>query len=280
MINPTMSFSDYRAAGGLNYSAIKAGQKSMLAMRHELTRERDAGTAAQQMGTLIHLAVLTPELFADSVVIWTGYENTKGAWTFDRRSKVWEEFEADNAGKTILTPGELQVLESVKLAALANPEIRRVMESAEMTEASVFWDASMYGAAKCRPDIIGKYGTVWDLKTCADISRFERDAIRYGYHLQAGWYLEGCRQNGISNYMRPWGWIVVEYAPPYDCGLFFAGMDAIDFGRRECVRIASEFRECERNGVYPGAYPEPVTVGLPVWMQDNLADMAQNNIGE
>ena len=273
MINPTMSFNDYRAAAGLNYSAIKAGQKSMLAMRHELTRERDAGTAAQQAGTMIHSAILQPDEFAESVAIWTGYENTKGAWTYDRRSKVWDQFQADNEGKTILTPDQLQEFEAVKLAVLANPDCRRVLEGVQMTEASVFWDGAMYGAAKCRPDIIGKDGTVWDLKTCSDISRFERDAIRYGYHLQAGWYLEGCNQNGIENHMRPWGWIVVESAPPYDCGLFYAGMDTIEYGRKEALRIASEFRQCDRAGFYPGAFPEPVTVGLPVWMNEELGNM-------
>jgi len=55
MINPDLSFDEYRAIEAINASAIKKGQISMLHMRQEITRESTPPTPAMQWGSVIHV---------------------------------------------------------------------------------------------------------------------------------------------------------------------------------------------------------------------------------
>lgn len=275
MINSTMTQQEYRAAPGLNYSSIKAGAKSMLAMHHAMTAPSTPSTAAQRVGTLAHSLILEPSDFANNLAVWTGYENTKGEWSFDRRGNVWTQFAADNEGKNIVAPDEFSLLESIKLAAYRHPEAGPILEAATHRECSLFWDGKGYGDAKCRPDLMNaKTGQMFDLKTCADIAAFERSIYKYGYQYQVGWYLPGMVAQGIPEAQEnAWGWIVVETAPPHDCAVFWAGYDVIEWGQREAAKLATEYRKCEAANVFPGYVTERRVVALPMYMQPDDIDL-------
>ena len=55
----------------------------------------------------------------------------------------------------------------------------------------------------------------------------------------------------------PDAWIIyVETCAPYDCAAYKVGPDVIEYGQREAVRIATEYRAACKAETWPGVqYP-------------------------
>lgn len=84
-------------------------------------------------------------------------------------------------------------------------------------EASLFWDHDGI-ACKARPDMLAQTH-VADLKTTRSLANFENDALGYGYHRQAAWYLDGIdRVMGIKS--ERFLLVALEKAAPYKIEVF------------------------------------------------------------
>jgi hypothetical protein len=59
--------------------------------------------------------------------------------------------------------------------------------------------------------------------------------------------------------------IVAETCEPYDVAAWRVPAIAIDGGLETAVRIATEYRACERAGVFPGVQSDDVELPLPPW---------------
>ena len=92
-----LSAENYHKADGISKSGLDQFRKSPAHYKHWLTAEREE-TPAMRIGTLTHMSVFQPEMYADRVVV---------APIVDRRTKegksIWEQFKADNEGKDIIT---------------------------------------------------------------------------------------------------------------------------------------------------------------------------------
>ncbi len=266
---PGLPYALYRDRPGLSYSVIKHGRTSMLHMRHAAT-EPAIETKAMRWGRLVHLAILEPLRAWGSLSVWRGG---------DRRGKEWAEFKAAAPlDSEIVNEAELTALQAISDAVWANPDAKAMIAATDH-EVSLFWQHPEYVCGKARLDGMGD-GAWFDLKTTSRIQpeAFARQYLAMGYDLQAGWYTEGLRALARSPAPHT---IAVQSKPPYDVAVYQLPAEMVERGRVEAVKLAGQYRECERRGVWPGVSPRVQMLPLPAWYGeggDGVRDMSDGNM--
>lgn len=247
-----MPFDAYMTGPELSKSKLWTAHTHSL--RHALVA-RDPSNA-MVMGSATHCAVLEPDTFA------TRYHRGPD----DRRGLKWKEA-IDEYGDRLLTSADYDKAIAIRDAINSEPDIKRLLSTLDMTEASGFWTDPETGlACRCRPDgYASKMGLLVDLKTTRDarVHGFKRSVAEYGYHAQEAFYTDGWRACGFD--VEAFVFIAVETEPPYACCLFELGPQSAEEGRA-CMRAAlAAWAEAEHTGIWP-AYPTHVQrLDLPRW---------------
>ena len=107
----------YEDAPGVRWTHLKAMGRSPQHYQHAL-REKTEMTTALKQGIAFHHMVLTPEAEPPFV------EFTGGA----RRGKAWDEFEAANASKVILTSSEMEPVIDWMMAVASDRNAQELLE--------------------------------------------------------------------------------------------------------------------------------------------------------
>lgn len=221
--------------------------------RHALPREQ---TPAMRIGELVHLATLEPQEFAREVVALPA--------DLDRRTKAGKELYADLASKHrhLATAEEHDTI--LGIAESAREAAGCLLQNAYIEE-TVHWERA--GVA-CKSRIDGRRGkTVFDLKTTADATQFDREAFRYRYHVQAAFYLDAIRSCGMD--AEEFVFIVVEKTAPYMATVFWTDPAVIDAGRIEYMADLKRYSDCLESGSWPGL-PDQQVLTLPEWWKGGL----------
>jgi len=175
-----------------------------------------------------------------------------------------------------VTPEKLAELQAISAAVHARAEAHdRIVNSSH--EVSMYWQTQAYGEAKGRLDGLGD-GCWFDLKTTARIDSIGRQYANLAYDMQAGWYTEGLTVAGLCD--KSPDVIVVESVPPYDVAVYQVPERAIRQGREVACRLAERYRECERNGEWPGVAPVYCQLPLPTWYGEQGPDIADDGEDE
>jgi hypothetical protein len=138
-------------------------------------------------------------------------------------------------------------------------------------EWSLSWtDAATGVACKGQADriVLGDTPTIIDLKTDggADFGGgdVQWEAIRWGWHRQSAWYVDGLAANGYPG--AKFVWAVVEKEPPHDVAIYTASPELLEAGRAE-MRLACEvYAGCRESGIWPSAQDAgmvPRVLGVP-----------------
>lgn len=207
-------------------------------------------TAAMRLGSLVHLAVLEPDVFRDAVT-----EKPD----IDRRTKDGKAAYADLEARFryIIDADELSAIRGMQEAARS---VSRGLFIESKNEVTIHWERGGV-ACKSRLDAV-KGDVVVDLKTCADASTFQRDAIKFRYHVQAAFYLDALRS--CCEPAETFAFVAVEKEPPHLATVFYADDAFIDAGRIEYMRDLETYRRCLEDDLWPGL-PEEQTLTLPSW---------------
>jgi predicted esterase YcpF (UPF0227 family) len=269
-IYPGVSFDEYFAWGAVSASTLKQFRKTPAHAYHWLSRGADDdGTPATKLGVLVHLAALEPDSFASEVVVAPNVPKRKN---IDKA--VHAQFEAENAGKYIVTPEELTQAKAMAHSLLSHPKAAEFFSGPGQNELCVVWDDKETGVrCKSRDDRVSQlegWPIVGDVKTTADASphAWERDVAKYGYHLAASHYLAGLEAHfpipaGVP--FRRFLHFVVESQQPYCAAVYELDDSALQEAtvlRRQHLR---QWEECTRSGIWPGYPPEIQTATLPRW---------------
>jgi hypothetical protein len=91
----------------------------------------------------------------------------------------------------------------------------------------------------------------------------ERDVQKWGYHLSAAHYLNGCQARGLPG--DNFAWIFIEKKPPYAIGLYFASPDLLLRGKTDMRGYLDRYAECLAHDVWPAYSPDFQTIDLPAW---------------
>lgn len=112
-------------------------------------------------------------------------------------------------------------------------------------EASLFWEKEGV-ACKSRPDLLAQ-NHVADLKTTRRLANFENDALGYGYHRQAAWYLDAI---DLVMGIKPEHFLLVavEKTAPYKVEVFDLTAGQLSAARKQNAMHFELFKRSLKGG--------------------------------
>lgn len=254
-----MSNDDYAKIDAVNWSSLKHMRESPLVYRHRLLHGFD-DTPALAMGRVTHTLVFEPAKFEAQYAVWHDG---------DRRGIAWKEFAAENAGKTIFKPNEIETAVAMADAVRAHPLVQPYLADDGLFEHVVRWtDIDTGLPCKARPDwLIPSRRILLDLKTCesAEGFRFGRAAGRYSYHAQIAYYVNGVTL-GLGWAPNAIKLIAVEKNPPHEVSVFDVKEDQISIAAEEIAELLRTVKACRQANIWPGRYLEEQPLQLPAYI--------------
>ena len=240
----------YEKSQAVNKSTLWEMRKSPLHYWHLMHDTPREDTAAMKFGRAVHCRLLEPVEFSRQYVV---------APECDRRTKegkaIWTQLL--ESGKEVISADDMETIQAMEWEFPAN-----LIRGAQ-TEVPLYWtDAETGVECKGRLDAITEdYVIDYKTTTNAATDAFMREAIRYGYDLQAAMYLEAARANGYN----PKGFIFIaqEKNAPYLVNVLHAGEAFIDRGMWIMRGLLAKYKECSDSGNWPG-YGENELI-LPEW---------------
>jgi hypothetical protein len=204
---------------------------------------------------------LEPERFRQEYV-----EKPEGMSFATKEGKAWR---ALNDDKAILSHEDSESIRGMA-ATIRNCKTAMDLLINGEAELSGFWNDPQHGfLCRLRMDWINKEKRVIvDLKKCTDArpEKFTADAYKFGYGIEAAWYLYGVSQITRIEH-RDFFFIAVESDPPHGVQVYRAEDEMIVEGLKECNRMIEVYRECRETDVWP-CYPDELKpLSLPGWVK-------------
>lgn len=259
----TESNREYHASSALNKSRLHRFSVSPQWFKWcEEHPEED--TEAFIVGGAFHKLVLEPEGFGDEYAV---------APSIDRRTKAGKEAWAALSGsdKQILTAEQFALISAMRDSVKANPHAN-FLTTGEVERSYYFVDELTGMECKVRPDCfkrVGNRGCIIDLKSVrsAATEDFIRDAIKYGYDLQAAMYKTGVeKESGIP---CDFVFVAVEKEPPHMINILQADDLFIRRGGDLFREYLGLYKRCTETGNWFGYLGESGIInnlGLPAWL--------------
>lgn len=223
-------------------------------------------TPALLFGQVVHKLLLEPD----------GFENEFAVFPeVDRRTKAGKEeyaaFLDENKEKGLITIDAFQTAWDMAEKAKQEPFVAKLLNGEH--EKPFFWtDEVTQEDCKCRVDCLTDIGGkpyVIDYKTCSDASNdaFMRDAIKYGYHVQAAMYSDGVERNiGVK---PTFVFIAQEKAEPYAINIFQADEAFVQYGEDVFRELIGIYHYCKQSDLWYGYLGRQQIINnlqLPAWM--------------
>ncbi len=244
-------FDEYLLWPVLSQSTLKEGRESMAHLKAAIDGERvKEVTDDMALGTAMHTAFLEPELAAGKTVLWKGGT---------RRGGAWDEFEAEHAGKVILTPVMNTQLIGMVRSLRLHPFVKQWRNQIEATEVSIVGEVCGV-QMKSRCDAVTPEPLV-DLKKVRSTrpEKIMRTVLEFGYHIQAWIYRE---QFGRERFVI----LCVEDKPPHDVVPFELSPAMLRFGGKLAAELLEQYQNCLASGVWPGRADSVVQLEAPNWL--------------
>lgn len=229
-------------------------------------------TPAMELGTFIHLRILEPDRFNESLA--DPYPETAPDgknWLRRKGSdheKWWAEEVAKRVGKIALEEFELDRINAIAESVLSRRWATQLLRGDGQAEYSIFWTDEGTGlACKCLVDWFSRLSL--DLKTTGDASpsAFAKTSVRLGYHRKKAHYLAGLK--AITKRDSPMLHIVVSTEPPFACGAYDLGdkgRDGKSLGERQWRRALLEIAKCFESGDWSDPWErEIISLELPAF---------------
>lgn len=263
---PGLSYADYVRLPGLRSSYLQGFAKTPKHAHHRAQWEPEP-TKAMELGTAIHTAILEPEQFEKRFAVKPEGLDRR----FNEGKAAWVTFLAEHGHKTQLERDAWDTALRCRDAVWEMPWAKALLGGRGGSELCVRWDdAEFKTPCKARLDRFAAdfegLPTVCDLKSTRDAGKdsFKADVERFGYGLQAAYYLDGLAA-ATAPHFRRWLWIAVETAPPYACALREPTEAVIAEGRRLYRTAIGLHMECERTGSWPGYPDHAEMIDRPAW---------------
>lgn len=267
-----VSNAEYHGGAGISKSGLDRIAQSPLHYWSEYldpNRAPRVETPAMKLGTAIHAAVLEPDVFRDGYL---------AAPKIDRRTSAGKaafadlQAKADERGAILLDADDYAACQTIAAQVRTHPSARALFANGK-AEQSAFWtDAETGVLCKARPDWMMP-GAILDVKSTDDasLSGFQRSVVKWRYHVQAAWYLDGIAA-ATGEQMQAFIFCVFEKSPPYAAAFYYADADMIELGRREYRQALRLYADCLESDRWPGYPTEILPISLPVWVLNAAND--------
>lgn len=263
-----MTEQEYNKAPGIRRSMLWEIRRSPAHLKWRMENPPEA-TPALIFGQALHAAVLTPEDYDRQFAVMPNA---------DRRTKAgreaWEAAAAETQSRTQIAFDWAEQIAGMVQAVRGNPMAARLLDGPH--ETSYFWADTLTGeACKCRTDaetVIGNMHLIVDLKSCQDASTdaFMRDALHYGYDVQAAMYTDGYK--AVTGREATFVFIAVEKNPPYAVNILQADTLFMQHGQDRYRHLLGLYHECRQRNQWPGYTGfdgDIASLGLPAWLAND-----------
>ena len=182
----------------------------------------------------------------------------------DGRTKEGKAWLAENEGKNILKPDEAAAL--ARMRERVPSEIAAMFEFARNPDCFQLVGRVSLAAGlsiQCRLDMLIA-ALAYDLKTTsAPLEEFGRSAFKYGYHIQAGWYMLVCQLVGYP--LSGFRFIVTETKSPYRTMEFIPDSEFMEIGYGQACKALKALEYAFANDDWTDKTPGPMILSLPKW---------------
>lgn len=217
-------------------------------------------TAAMGFGSLVDCLLLEPEKFT------TRYALSP----FDSfRTKAAQEWRDEMAagGVEVMAEDKYESAKSAIGAVLDHPEAARLLNGSR-NQVAFRYDTCHGLASKGLIDIVPtEDDTLVDLKTCSQSALEDRRSLArhifdWGYHIQAGAYLDGWNEASGEERMR-FKFIFVTSSAPFRCAVVELPYAAILLGSQQYLSGVAKFADCLQRNVWPSQWDGLIELDLP-----------------
>lgn len=157
--------------------------------------------------------------------------------------------ELSSSGKTVLNADVFDSLYSRLESFTKSTEAMKIYNNAEIEKSFYALDPLSGLHLKARPDIY-KPGFIADVKTTSNIAYFEKDIIRYGYHIQAGYYSLVTRLiTGVKT--KEFIFIAQEKNAPYGIQVFSINEEQLEQLEAKARELVMRVSVCIRENSFP-----------------------------
>lgn len=225
-------------------------------------------TPAMLLGSVFHKLVLEPSDFGREFAVMP---------SIDRRTSegkaAWSAFAEANAGREIV-PADVYAQANEMAKAVLSNKLAAYLCGGE-AEVSCYFEDEITGlACKARPDSFRELrgrGLIVDLKSCtsAKTEDFMRDALRFGYDMQAALYRYGCER--VRGMDCDFVFVAVEKEPPHLVNVVQAQPAFLTRGYDLMREALGTVKHCRETGVWYDYNGENDVIGelnLPKWLAE------------
>jgi len=220
--------------------------------RRQLGLVPDEDSPAYALGRAAHTLILEgPEAFGAEYATG-GPVNPRTGLAFGRATKAFQEW-AETQGRPVLSDEDAAFVKRLHQAVQAHVVASRLLTGGVAEGVC----RAEYCGTPCqvRPDYFHPDHGVVDLKTCDDLTWFEADARRYGYHRQMAFYRAVLAQV-IEGQMVPVHLVAVEKKEPFRCGIWRVSDDTLAIAQRENEVAIRRLLVCRQHDEWPTGYEE------------------------
>lgn len=219
---------------------------------------------ALDFGTALHCLLLEPDKFQKRFRIAPEVNRRTNAGK-EQEKEFLEMCEKENI--TPITNEDNRKLSLMKDSAMAHPIARWCLEAKGIAESSIYWkDKDTDILCRCRPDkLIEEHHWLVDVKSTADIQKFERSMYEYRYHVQDSFYSDGYKS--LTGEMPVFVFLAVSTA--INCGRYPVRVFVLDEQAKSVGRITYKqnlftYAECLKTDEWAGIR----TLSLPSWAKE------------
>lgn len=269
-IAPAETSEAYHALDGhVSASMLKVLAESPLKYFHRYVSGDLDGveTDAMVFGRAFHAAILEPDLFQETYVV---------APKFDRRTTVgkqgWAEWQAANRDKQSLDADTFGTLLTMQAACRKHATLAKLLDMYGSVEQSIRWFDRI--DRKAKPDkVLPDVGVILDLKSVAHPAPhgFAGAAARFGYWIQAPWYLDAVREKFPD--VENWRFLfaAVGKERPHEVGVYELTFDDLEWAEQKCERLVTELIGRTASGEWRAAWQQEITeCPLPKWLRSDF----------
>lgn len=236
----------------------------------------DNDTPAKVFGRAYHDRVLLPDLFASRYVgepigapmrPTDAMRNAKSPSDSSiERVAFWNKWDAENAGKIVMSADQFALIEAMHAALMRDPEIAELFREGDSEVTLRCTDEVSGLRCKARADRWNRSKRrMADLKTTDDASErgFGRSVVRYGYDITHAHYCEVAKACGepLNDYLI----VAQEKRAPYLAVVYQLDVAAEMRGYEIRQRGMETMAACLASNTWPGYPPGVQPLALPGW---------------
>lgn len=212
----------------------------------------ETDSATYLIGRAAHVRVLEGRQTYQATFAQGGPINPQTGKPYGANTQAFRAW-AEAQGRPVLSHDQVDLVEQMASGVAMNSEALDLLLDGR-AEGVV---RAEYCATPCqiRIDWLHPHRGIVDFKTCDDLTWFEADARRYGYHRQMAFY-RAVLARVLGGLMVPIHLVAVEKKEPFRCGVWRIGDDTLAMAQRENEAAVTRLLACRQRDEWPTGYEE------------------------